>query len=456
MSNLFSKSGNTLSITLNIPLLWATIGVAFAAMILRLMATAAALSFVVLALLLTLIYVAYAVYQLFRQAIVAWREQHAAPEIATSACLGSFLMGLIATSFADATAQSFLPGVVGLLISIVSLLGLLFFISNQPASPKTSPEEKSPTGQVPSPSPAAPTPTQASTNGRAISVPEKPIDSVKLPPLFVNDPLHSFPKFHQSRFFSVAKNNDLPVRNEDACVISEGESRFALCDGASGSNLPRPWATLLGQQWIKNPLYTTERPLDADTLSRWLAEPRQSWAAWVQNTWQHTINERNREIGKAPVSSSQMGVILNERGAAATLLGLEINRQKQWWLATAIGDTCLFIIQEGRIRPIIPITRSRMFNDTPPLLSSLPNSRLDYLLPYIKLSAEKYQSGDVLFMATDTLAEWLVRQAERKLSGWSELLSINDPQSFTQFVKNLYEHNLLEKDDDISLVRIPL
>ncbi|HJT57793.1 MAG TPA: hypothetical protein VJ761_14930, partial [Ktedonobacteraceae bacterium] len=62
MSNLSSKSGGTLSITVNVPLLWATIGVALAAMILHLMATVAALSFVVIALLLTLVYILYAAY----------------------------------------------------------------------------------------------------------------------------------------------------------------------------------------------------------------------------------------------------------------------------------------------------------------------------------------------------------------------------------------------------------
>ncbi|HJT57762.1 MAG TPA: hypothetical protein VJ761_14775 [Ktedonobacteraceae bacterium] len=339
-----------------------------------------------------------------------------------------------------------------MLISIFSLLGLLFFISSQPASAKTSPEEKPSAGQVPSPSPAAPDPTQVSANGKVISGPGKPaIDPGKLPPLFVNDPLHSFPKSHVSRFFSVAKNNDLAVRNEDACVISEDESRFALCDGASSSNLPRPWATLLGQQWINYPFYD-RRAIDPDSLSHWLAEPRQRWANWVLKTWQQTVNERNRAIGSTLVSSDQVGVILNERGAAATLLGLVINRQKQEWQAMAIGDTCLFVIHERRIKPVMPITQSRMFTDTPPLLKSLPNSRP----PYFHYKADRYQTGDILFMATDTLAEWLVRQFESGQFEWVPLLSIGDQPSFTQFVQHLYERSFLEKDDDISLVRIPL
>jgi hypothetical protein len=78
------------------------------------------------------------------------------------------------------------------------------------------------------------------------------------PQEFPEDPLSYIPgPLRRSRFFTVTKSYEPHViYNEDICVISPNENSFALCDGASGSQLPRPWGFFLGQQW---PLQTGER-----------------------------------------------------------------------------------------------------------------------------------------------------------------------------------------------------
>lgn len=185
------------------------------------------------------------------------------------------------------------------------------------------------------------------------------------PQEFPEDPLSYIPgPLRRSRFFTVTKSYEPHViYNEDICVISPNENSFALCDGASGSQLPRPWGFFLGQQWLRKPLYD-ERGLNAEILSQWMQDPRQNWAYWVAYSWKLRTNERNRQANREPITNDVLNKILRS-GAAATLLGLQVDNNK--WYATAIGDTCLFQIPaDGQTLSAMPLTRSSSFTSVPP------------------------------------------------------------------------------------------
>lgn len=411
----------------------------------------------------------YAIYELYRQTSLAWRDQHSAASFCFSAFLGSFLFGLVSLAFTSIEPQAIGFSGSGIVLSILALIGLLFFSIRRPLEVTAR--------KVPPP--AVPTPVtlpvsgsdafeESQVGGRLpadnnVTTPPK----MPMPPL-LHDPLDYIPQLHSSRLFSVAKPNARAFENEDACVISLDETRFALSDGAGGSELPRSWAILLGQQWLKAPLYNDHGIVDVYTLSQWLEEPRLLWAQWVEQIWWPRVNERNSSTDTPPVSRRRIGEIVS-KGASATFLGLIVDHSRNQWLATAIGDTCLFYIHGGsaasspRIKPIMPITESTRFNQTPPLLNTCRDNSGEHLASTIQSLRGapiqslqgSYNRGDYLFMATDALARWLLFQKEQNRSEWQELLTMQEPERFVHFVDTLRKHETIE-EDDTTLVVIPL
>jgi hypothetical protein len=438
-----SGSSVTSNVTVNMSLLYSVLAVVLAAVTELIFKGNVAVSAVaVVALILTLI---YAGYSLFTAVDIALQEQDqdAASGICTSTFLGGFLLGLVALLLAPATNQNALLSGTAVIISVVSLGCLYFFVTSDVSQVKGS-LENSGREQTPVPLPLP------GLGGTAPSVYSPPpfttpkVDRTTLPPLFKNDPLYQMAKPPTARLFYVVKEG------EDACVISPDETRFALSDGASASSLPRPWATLLGQKWIEKPLGKTY----INNLAGWLEEPRNLWEQWVKETWWSAVNERNRLTGDYPVQREDVTQIL-ERGAFATLLGLEVNPQLRQWRALAIGDTCLFIVRRSspwQILTSLPLERSTDFTNRPPLLSSQRHVDINSLLPHVKYKAGTYQEGDTLLMATDALAHWLLSQKEQGQPTWQILLEMRDQQSFTRFVESQRRDGMMEEDDTTLVV----
>jgi len=370
--------------------------------------------------------------------------------ICVSAFLGSLLLGVFAFVIMSITKQGMVLQYIIISIVLLSLV-FLFLSFVVPDLPKNQTDP----GEMPVPlllpgtvGHTPPRYTQLYYEDQIGGIiPARPVDRATLPPLFERDDLYQMPQPRLSRLLYVAKEG------EDACVISPDEVRFALSDGASASSLPRPWATLLGQQWVKKPFGDAE----IGDLSLWLKEPRNLWVQWVKGTWYSTVNERNRLTGDYPVQREGLAQIL-DRGASATLLGLELHRPSQSWRALAIGDSCLFLVRRPSFPQILkslPLTKSTDFSNRPPLLSSQRDADLDSLFPSVRYEEGTYQEGDVMLMATDALSQWLLWQKEQGKSKWVELLSIKDQESFTRFVNKQREDGAME-EDDTTLVVIPL
>jgi len=102
------------------------------------------------------------------------------------------------------------------------------------------------------------------------------------------------------------------------------------------------------------------------------------------------------------------------------------------------------------------LNSSAEFSDRPPLLLS-SNGNLAALIPDFHYIEGTYQRGDVLLMATDALAKWLLTQLEQQRTEWNMLLSLNDPRRFADFVEKQRLRNQMKiVDDDTTLVVIPL
>lgn len=423
------------------------------------------------------------------QSVSSWHDRQAMIRLCTTTLLGSLLLGLCALLLTNIT-QSRMLSMFGIVLIVLPLVGLLLISllhAEEPTGEKhlealTQAQQQIgelqrglaqaqleaqsrvtiPPGALPPTLPAPGAPGNA--NPPAIRVmPDLSLVPLKPAQVFPEDPLTYVPNPRRARFFTISKTNDpRPIINQDICVIAPNENVFALCDGASGSELPRSWGFYLGQQWLMNGkrLYNGQENIDAETLALWLDPPQQNWYYWVANTWQPGTNERNRRENRPMVAPELLNRIL-QRGAAATFLGLRIENNR--WYAAAIGDSCLFQLSvDEQFKSVMPLTQSTSFGQTPPLLSSRPGSDLNALLPFIQCYSAPYQKGETLLMATDALSQWLLSQFERIQHGhgreqdfWQQLINIPDQNAFADFIVNLRQHEQIE-EDDTSLVIIRL
>lgn len=465
-------SGGSSNATFNISILAAAAGVALAVVAQHLAAGMTSILIHTAIYLLLLLTTAYALFALVWQGMTIWSDVEQAPAVYRSTIASGFLFSLVAIAVTDNNTQNsrFILFGIGLcFIGLISLFMILIVGGSEQVTLDTISPPISDNRYAPSP--IQPDPQLARTlsgtssgsqlgidNGirnRPVTPPHRPlVDPGSLPPLFQDDPLYRLPQPRQARFFMVAKGNDLPVNSDDACVISKDETCFALCDGASGSRLPRSWAALLGQQWIAKPFQQT----NADEFYAWLMEPRERWQQWVQGRWKPQVDQRNELIGDRPVSSEVVRKTL-QVGASATFLGLKLVRTGNLWQACAIGDTCLFVFQRDKsenlqMRECYPLSSSAQFGDRPPLINSIDNN-IQGLMPYLSFAKGQIRAGDMLLMATDALAQWLLVELEQRQNDWQALFSLRDTRQFAAFIEQQRQHPTYGMvDDDTTMVII--
>lgn len=491
MDNALSKFAGT-TIEFNARLLFAVVGLIIATITLRFanpftfQSTLTLRSFLsLLALLVFIAMLVYTFYQLVNQIQLSWLDRSACIALSRSIFLGSFLLGMFSLSLSGQTGGL---SDIAYVLDIFAIFGFLFCVterSSQDAIPANEQIQNQQNQQsLPEPNKAmqsegkiepAHNLQHKSGSPGIISLPSRStrgtVEAREPPLLFVNDPLFALPVLEDPsqpirepryRLFSLQKPKEQSVDNEDACAISHDQKAFALSDGAGGSAIAaRPWASLLAKQWLKSPfIYEHEQVIQPQLLGNWLKEPSARWANWVQHSWFPAVNERNLRMGERTESPEVVAGMI-QQGAAATFLGVRLSESRQGWFATAIGDTCLFVVsrqQQGEpiIEPIMPLTNSADFNLTPPLLYS--SIRSDLLVPAtnkIQGRFRKYQPGDMmLLLATDALARWIIAQQEEKplQKGWLRLLTMRTADEFHEFIRNLQKRSLLEIDDTTLLI----
>jgi hypothetical protein len=232
--------------------------------------------------------------------------------------------------------------------------------------------------------------------------------------------------------FHLPKRGNSEEEYEDAFAGNAERGRFAVADGASESSFAGVWARLLAEGFVQAP-----RPWGA---TDWLAPLRERWAA---------------EVGGRPLS--WYGEMKRDDGAWATLLGLAFRRGPEgnrpgYWRALAVGDSCLVQLRGGRTLSAFPLTRSEDFGSNPALLAS--RDRAGKEPPWYHAKGE-WQPGDQFLLMTDALAQWFLRQLERKDHPW-ELLRVlpASTQPHAAFARLIAEQRDRQamRNDDVTLV----
>src|ERR1051325_3401894 len=143
------------------------------------------------------------------------------------------------------------------------------------------------------------------------------------------------------------------------------------------------------------------------------------------------------------------------QGAFAAFLGLQIDAHTNRWTALAVGDCCLMQVDDVgkgmRVLTAFPLQESSQFTMSPYLIGSRSDG--EQLHDRIHISNGSLRDGDMLLLATDAMAAWLLKQHEAGRPLWRWLYrKLRTPESFAAMVAYGRTHGL--RNDDFTLVRI--
>ncbi|MDY7006239.1 MAG: protein phosphatase 2C domain-containing protein [Cyanobacteriota bacterium] len=249
-------------------------------------------------------------------------------------------------------------------------------------------------------------------------------------------------KFNQNEIvcFTMPKIGEQEADNQDACCCSNDGSMVAIADGASTSLFAKEWADILVEDFCHRQQESVEN------LYR-------NWQQWLKPLQQKWINYSN-QIKQNPNIPWYVKGSQEKNSASATFIGLKLHPPNQAgqkiWEAIAIGDSCLFQYKtiSNTILPF-PISKSSDFTTVTECFNSLPQ----YNVSQPRYYKDDYDDGDIFILATDALAEWILRDIETKKREGKKLISVATQLEFENFIQNL-RHNKLIKNDDTTLCRL--
>jgi hypothetical protein len=233
---------------------------------------------------------------------------------------------------------------------------------------------------------------------------------------------------------TASKRGNQPAENEDASAVGPNVRRFAVADGASEGWQSRAWANRLSVSFVRH-------PPEPATFPQWLAAVRGGYTP--------------PDAPTAETGGSWYSELKQAQGSYATLLGLELHPASgggMKWKAVAVGDSCLLVVRGGGIHQSFPVeTRDGFSNRTP-----LVPSQTDAKCPEPEWLAGRAEPGDLLILATDGLAAWLMARDD-DAAPWGDLLAVlreSDATRRTERLLTLVRDSQAEHNDDITLVAV--
>lgn len=264
------------------------------------------------------------------------------------------------------------------------------------------------------------------------------------------------------------KDGNTPADYEDVWCLSppatvkkpvpQGPLRLVVGDGATESYLAGSWARLLAAALVKAPSAATRH-----------SKPFAAAVVQATSCWSIELDSyiAEREASVRPIKWHEWPNIA--KGAFATMLTLHIawsvpkprrvpklpqppeRRPAGRWYAAAIGDTCMFQVRSNQLRRAFPIISANKFNDTPPLLGSSDTDTAT-IASSVCLATGTIYEGDHLYLCTDALAEWFLRQHEDSGRPWEVLNGLSDV-GFHSWLQSARADRRL-RNDDVTLMHV--
>ena len=237
--------------------------------------------------------------------------------------------------------------------------------------------------------------------------------------------------------FSCQKSGNARAEYEDAWAIRGSDSptrcRVAVADGATESSFSALWAALLVESFVRGRSHGTE-------FFQRLGAIRRLW---------------KRKVRGRPLPWYAAEKV--RKGAYAAFVGASLNAVNQGWRAVAIGDCCLLQVtgapSDRVLLKAFPLTRSEEFGSSPFLVGSVKRTD-DDPLAHLRVCEGVLAPDDILFFASDALAAWLLRRAEKGEPAWDAIGpdGIRTQEDFEALVAQAREDGT--RNDDMTLVRL--
>ncbi len=258
--------------------------------------------------------------------------------------------------------------------------------------------------------------------------------------------------FSGIRFYAVAREGDNPALSADKGSVNEQNTRYALADGVGTSFLPGYWADIVTSKFIERVSDFQER----EDFENWLSKCSEDWHLRVDKEWLPLARERS---GQTDWSREI------ERGASATFVGCsfswdELRQNGETNVhVTAVGDAVFFLVSpplrsERREYKSFYLQSAGDFGQMTETLGS-PTRRIQRDWKRVHQQDFPAQSSDTLVLATDALAQWIMRYKKAGYDPWSRLFSITNASQFAEFVDYFRSNGAMEVDDTTAII-IPL
>ncbi len=231
-----------------------------------------------------------------------------------------------------------------------------------------------------------------------------------------------------TRVFHVPKRGNAEAEYEDAVYPERAltrqldEFRCAVADGASESAYAGLWAQLLVRSFGK-------RKMRLDRLRR---------------LWEQAVKTK-------PVPWYLEKKIKN--GAHAAFMGLAIrdrNGSGRSWRALAVGDSCIFHVRDDELLAVGPIEKSELFDNSPFLIATRATEPIRRGAENVSLMKGDWEPGDVFYLATDAIAQWLLSELEAGRPPWESLRDLcadDDTTLYARLIDELRTSQGLHNDD---------
>lgn len=231
---------------------------------------------------------------------------------------------------------------------------------------------------------------------------------------------------HTIKAFHTQKDGNSPTEYEDHFISNKENLAFAMADGAADSVFSQQWASLLVDNFTRNPFDIGKTQ---EVFLNWLEPLQLQWRKeinWKGLRWY--VEEKARQ------------------GAFSTFLALQIRDSEpdETVDCVAIGDTCLFIIHDDKTTMFPELTPSD-FGNTPHLLCSYERYNTK-ILSNIQTFTRTVGRGDLIIMATDAFAKWLLEDSWDGKRSWTLFQDIDQPE-FDRVITGLRESKKIRNDD---------
>ena len=240
--------------------------------------------------------------------------------------------------------------------------------------------------------------------------------------------------FHEPKIGAPESEWEDCAGHADADPQSGRPARLVAVDGATEAYDSLRWVGQLVGSFLGPEGPSVRR---RDEIDAWFAHMQQRW-----------VDER----------PAQFASIFEERkfhqsGSFATFLGCEVHglgHDEPHWFAAALGDTVLFHVRGGGVLVQLPALSARDFGLNPDGVFTQSSQR-ERMRTALCFDDGRLQVGDLLFLATDAVAAWLVGEVEAGHDPWSELGDLEHPREFRRWVAQRRRDGM--KNDDVTLLR---